>query len=99
VKEVLALIEKLTWEKVDTLTATSKILPGTWVFRLKRNPDGEIVKFKGRYCVRGDKKKESLTRMLLSSLGAPFASSLSSQLPSIGTPVQLISVTLLFNQF
>jgi hypothetical protein len=54
VKEVLALVEKGTWEEVDISTATSKILPGTWVFRRKRNPDGEIVKFKGRYCVRGD---------------------------------------------
>jgi len=34
--------------------ATSKILPGTWAFRRKRTPDGEIKKWKGRYCVRGD---------------------------------------------
>jgi len=54
VREVLALVEKGTWEEVDIATATSRILPGTWVFRRKRNPDGDIVKFKGRYCVRGD---------------------------------------------
>ena len=34
--------------------ATERILPGTWTFRLKRTPDGEVKKFKGRYCVRGD---------------------------------------------
>jgi hypothetical protein len=55
VKEVLvALVKKGTREEVDMSTATSKILPCTWVFRLKRNPNGEIVKYKGRYCVHGD---------------------------------------------
>ena len=34
--------------------ATTKILPGTWVFRRKRTPSGKIKKYKGRYCVRGD---------------------------------------------
>jgi hypothetical protein len=54
VKEVLALVEKGTWDEVDISTAKSRILPGTWVFRKKRNGDGEIIKYKGRYCVRGD---------------------------------------------
>ena len=35
-------------------SATTKILPGTWVFRRKRTPDGEIKTYKARYCVRGD---------------------------------------------
>ena len=39
--------------------AKTKILPGTWVFRLKRNPSGEIKKYKGRYCVRGDLEEEN----------------------------------------
>ena len=42
------------WEEVPVTEATSKILPGTWVFRQKRTPDCEIYKFKARYCVRGD---------------------------------------------
>ena len=54
VKEVLALVEKGTWEEVDIAEATSKILPGTWVFRRKRNPDGELKSRKARYCCRGD---------------------------------------------
>jgi hypothetical protein len=34
--------------------ATSKILPGMWAYRRKGLPDGEIKKYKARYCVRGD---------------------------------------------
>ena len=29
-------------------------MPTTWTFRRKRTPDGQIKKFKGRLCVRGD---------------------------------------------
>ena len=39
-KEIKSLEDKETWEEVDISEATSKILPGTWVFRLKRTPDG-----------------------------------------------------------
>jgi len=31
-----------------------RIIPCTWVFRRKRNPAGEITKYKGRICLRGD---------------------------------------------
>ncbi len=48
-------LEKLgTWEVIPLTEAKSKVLPGTWVFRIKRSPDGTITKFKARYCVRGD---------------------------------------------
>ena len=55
-KEIMALEEKGTWIEVDIQDVPSQetILPGTWVFRRKRTPDGTIKKFKGRYCVRGD---------------------------------------------
>lgn len=53
-KEISALEEKGTWEEVDISDAKSKVLPGTWVFRVKRSPDGEITKRKARYCCRGD---------------------------------------------
>jgi hypothetical protein len=44
-----------TWTEVPQSDAgQSKILPGTWAFRRKRTPDGEIKKFKARYFVRGD---------------------------------------------
>ena len=52
--EIEALEGKLTWKEVPISEATSKIIPGTWVFRVKRNPSGEIKKYKARYCVRGD---------------------------------------------
>ena len=52
--EIRSLEEHDTWIEVPITEATSRILPGTWVFRRKRNPDGVISKYKGRYCVRGD---------------------------------------------
>jgi hypothetical protein len=48
-------LEKMDcWEEVQVTEATGKILPGTWAFRRKRTPDGEIKKWKGRFCVRDD---------------------------------------------
>ena len=52
--EIAALESKGTWEEVPIAEAKTKILPGTWVFKLKRTPDGTVSKHKGRYCVRGD---------------------------------------------
>ena len=53
-REIEALEAKGTWEEVPVEDATTRILPGTWVFKRKRSPTGEIKKYKGRYCVRGD---------------------------------------------
>ena len=36
------------------------ILKGTWAFKLKRLPDGTPLKFKARYCVRGDLQREGI---------------------------------------
>jgi len=36
------------------------VLPGTWVFRCKRYPDGFVRKVKGRFCVRGDREIEGV---------------------------------------
>jgi Reverse transcriptase (RNA-dependent DNA polymerase) len=53
--EIKALHDAGTWEVVDKTKATTKILPGIWVFRRKQHPGtGEIRKYKGRYSVRGD---------------------------------------------
>ena len=52
--EVSALEAKNTWVEVDASDAQSRILPGTWHFKIKRRPDGTIKKYKARYCVRGD---------------------------------------------
>ena len=53
-KEITQLEDKGCWEECLKSEATSPIIPCTWVFRVKRNPAGEIVKFKGRICLRGD---------------------------------------------
>jgi Reverse transcriptase (RNA-dependent DNA polymerase) len=42
------------WVEVPNSEATSRIIPGTWAFRCKRSPDGEVKKYKARFCVRGD---------------------------------------------
>ena len=52
--EIDSLTKKGTWIAVPKSQAKTRILPGTLVFRRKRNPDGSIMKFKGRYCVCGD---------------------------------------------
>ena len=52
--EVKALEDFNCWEEIPLEMATTKVLPGTWVFRIKRAPDGTLKKFKGRYCIRGD---------------------------------------------
>ena len=56
--EITQLESKDTWVEVPTSEATSKILPGTWVFHCKKAPTGIITKFKGRYCVRGDLQED-----------------------------------------
>ena len=62
-KEIKQLIKQSTWESVlrkdvpptpDGKRRT--ILPSTWAFRLKRLPDGTPLKFKARFCVRGDRQ-------------------------------------------
>ena len=52
--EIRALESKGTWVETTQNKAKTKVIPGTWVFRRKRTPDGTIRKYKGRYCVRGD---------------------------------------------
>ena len=48
-----------SWDEVDISDAKSKIIPGTWVFRVKRTPDGEIKKRKARFCCRGDLQEDT----------------------------------------
>ena len=53
-KEIRALEAKGTWETVPQAKATTRILPGTWVFKRKQTPDGTIKSHKARWCVPGD---------------------------------------------
>ena len=50
--EIRSLERQVTWVEVPINQAQSKILPGTWIFRRKRTPDGQIKKYKACYCVR-----------------------------------------------
>lgn len=52
--EIVSLENLECWEEVPLDQATSKVLPGTWVFKIKTAPDGSFKKFKASYCIRGD---------------------------------------------
>ena len=55
--EVSELEQHGTWKEVLQSSATGRIIPCTWVFSIKRRPDGSIKKFKARLCLRGDLQK------------------------------------------
>ena len=66
-KEIRQLIKQKTWTAMYRRDVPSTdsgerrpILKGTWVFKLKRYPDGTPMKFKARYCVRGDLQREGI---------------------------------------
>ena len=62
IKEIDELSEHGTWseELIDSVPDHLVVVPGTWVFRRKRNPDGTFKKFKARYCLRGDLENTSV---------------------------------------
>ena len=45
VLEIGGLEDKDTWVEEDIALATSRVLPGTWIFKLKRRPDGSVKKY------------------------------------------------------
>ena len=56
-KEIESLEGLDCWTEIPISKATGPIIPGTWVFRVKRAPDGTFKKFKARFCFRGDLQK------------------------------------------
>jgi hypothetical protein len=52
--EITVLEANETWDEVSQSSTTAKIIHGTWVFHRKRTPNGEITKYKARFCFRGD---------------------------------------------
>jgi hypothetical protein len=48
-KEICQLEGKETWDEVPLSSSTVEVIPGTWVFRRKRSPDGTITKWKARW--------------------------------------------------
>ncbi|KAL1582041.1 hypothetical protein WHR41_09299 [Cladosporium halotolerans] len=57
--EMLSHAENQTWDVVD-LPPGQKVLSGKWVYRLKRGPEGEIKRHKGRWVVRGFEQREGI---------------------------------------
>ena len=56
-KEITQLKAKEVWDecwKSEAVDKKEKIIPCTWIFRIKRTPDGEFSKCKSRICLRGD---------------------------------------------
>jgi hypothetical protein len=62
VQEITELEEHKTWKTVlkSSVPKNCKVLPSTWVFRIKRYPDGRHRKYKARFCVRGDRQVEGI---------------------------------------
>lgn len=54
-----SLMKNGTWELVNRPT-NKKVLSNKWVFKLKKNQDGSINKYKARLVVRGCEQKEGL---------------------------------------
>jgi hypothetical protein len=57
--EVKGLLSQKTW-KTRPISDATKVIKSTWVFKLKRLPDGTPSKFKARFCVRGDLQTEGV---------------------------------------
>ena len=51
-KEFNSLVDNKTWELCE-LPAHKKSLGGRWVFALKKDENGEVVKYKARYVAKG----------------------------------------------
>ena len=56
-KEIQELEEHGTWTEIPKSKATDQIIPTTWVFRLKKRPDGSLKRVKGRLAIRGNLEK------------------------------------------
>jgi len=56
-----ALYDKECYQLVSKSEAEGRqIVDSTWVFKRKRRPDGTLLKYKARLCIRGDKMYEGL---------------------------------------
>lgn len=57
--EISSLKENNTWS-LEALPDKAKALPCKWVFRIKKNPDGSIDKYKARLVIKGFKQKQGI---------------------------------------
>lgn len=58
-EEYDSLLRNNTWELVDRPIG-QKVIDNKWVFKLKKNPDGSIERFKARLVVRGFTQKHGI---------------------------------------
>jgi hypothetical protein len=58
-REITSLKENQTWILTD-LPPGAKAIPCKWIFRLKKNPDGSIDKYKGRLVVKGFSQRHGI---------------------------------------
>ncbi len=47
-------------DDVENTEEKKNVFPSTWVFKIKRYPDGWVKTFKARFCAWGDKQKEGI---------------------------------------
>ena len=57
-KEISQLEALKCWEEVDISDAKTRIIPSTWVFKIKRSSNGEIMKNKACFCCHGDLQED-----------------------------------------
>lgn len=56
--EIKSILTNKTWKLVPKPNDGSKVIQGRWVYRTKSNADGQIVKYKSRWVVRGFQQEE-----------------------------------------
>ena len=54
-----SLIQNKTWKLVER-PKDRKVLRGRWVYKLKRGPKGEVLRYKARWVVRGFEQEEGI---------------------------------------
>lgn len=57
--EYSSLMENETWSLVDS-PQNRKVISGQWVFKLKKDREGKILKYRARWVVHGNKQQEGL---------------------------------------
>lgn len=56
--EIRSIVENETWKLVPAPQNRSDVIQGRWVFRTKTDVDGNIIKYKSRWVVRGFQQKD-----------------------------------------
>jgi hypothetical protein len=54
-KELRSLTDNQTWNLVP-MPLDKRVIGSLWIFKLKRDSNGQVIKFKARVCARGDQQ-------------------------------------------